>query len=136
MHFILEPHIGAISQNLSLEFGMKRDRVRSFFQLPPSIKPVEPENDFYESEGLILGYNSDDKLEYIEIIKPSTAEFKKINFFVISLSDCLDKMKNLGFTASFEDGGYNFESIGLAFYCPHDILESVSLYQEGYYEDL
>ncbi|MCF6252057.1 MAG: hypothetical protein L3J75_12415 [Methylococcaceae bacterium] len=132
MHFLLEPNVGANN----LKFSVQRNTIRNLIETKPLTKINEPENDFYEKEGLILGYDENDELEYIEIIRPSTAEFQKINFFSINLSSCVNEMKKSGFVAPFDDGGYNFESIGLTFYCPQDILESVSLYRSGYFDDL
>lgn len=132
MNLLLEPNIGANS----LKFGVQRNTIRDLVQTEPLTKINEPENDFYEKEGLILGYDENDELEYIEIIKPSTVEFQNINFFSLNLSSCISEMKKNGFVAPFDDGGYNFESVGMTFYCPQDTLESVSLYKSGYYNDI
>ncbi len=132
MNFLLEPNVGA---NL-LKFGMQRHEIRSLVKTKPMTKEIEPENDFYENEGLILGYDANENLEFIEIIRPSTVEFNNINFFSLNLSSCISEMKKIGFVAPFEDGGYNFEAIAMTFYCPQDKLESVSLYKKGYYDDL
>lgn len=133
MHLKLEPNVGANS----LVFGTMRNDIRKLLEGTDLItKSVEPENDFYETEGLILGYDEIEELEFIEIIKPSTVEFKNINFYSLSLSDCIDEMRKYGYIAEFDDGGYNFEAIGVALYCPQKILESVSIYRKGYYDDL
>lgn len=132
MNFLLEPNVGT---NF-LKFGMQRHEIRDLIHAKPMTKEIEPENDFYENEGLILGYDRNQALEFIEIIRPSTVEFKNINFFSLNLSSCITEMKKIGFVAPFADGGYNFETICMSLYCPQDKLESVSLYKKGYYDDL
>lgn len=133
MNLVLEPQVGASN----LLFGVSRNDVRSALVVGKlETKDMEPENDFYESEGLILGYDEKDELEYIEIIKPSTVEYKGTSFFSLSLSKCIAEMNSSGHTSELEDGGYNFKDIGIAFYCPQGVLESVSIYREGYYDDL
>jgi hypothetical protein len=133
MHLELEPNRGANS----LLFGKRRDEVRrTLGHLVFTTKPHEPQNDFCEKEGLILGYDEQDELEFIEIVKPSSAEFRNIRFFELDLPDVLARMRSLGFSADYDDGGYNFTSIGIALYCPQGELESVSLYREGYYDNL
>lgn len=132
MHLVLEPNVGADL----LKFGTERKKVQNLLQDKPVKKSFEPENDFYENKGLILGYDDDDRLEFIEITQPSTAEFEGINFFSLAPKDCINEMKKKGYSAPFDDGGYNFDSVGVALYCPQDQLESVSIYKKGYYEDL
>jgi hypothetical protein len=115
-------------------FGKNRSDIRSILDLPYKTKISEPENDFYEGCGLILGYDANDELEFIEVIPPSSAEYSGLEFFTHTLDEVLSQMRDLGFSSEFEDGGYNFEDIGITFYCPHKRLESVSLYREGYYD--
>ena len=130
MHFKLEPHRGANP----LVFGQNRNEVRRLLgNLVFTTKRNEPENDFYPKEGLILGYDKKDELEFFEIISPSSAELQDVLFFELNLPDLLEKMRSLGFSSSYEDGGYNFIAMGLALYCPREKLESVSLYRDGYY---
>jgi hypothetical protein len=131
MHFVLEENRGANP----LLFGVDRNDIRrqlssfSYFT-----KADEPENDFYESEGFILGYDDESGLEFIEIIPPSTAEFRNFAFFKLGLTGVLKELNKLGFSAEYDDGGYDFCSLGIALYCPQNKLESVSLYREGYYD--
>ena len=132
MHLEFEPNVGAGQ----LRFGIGRSQVRKLLPSTPIINSMEPENDFYESEGLILGYDLNEQLEYIEVIRPSSATYKEIEFFSLNLCDCLTKMKNRGYSAPYDDSGYNFETIGVSFYCPQENLESVSFYKKGYYDDL
>ena len=130
MHFKLEPNRGANP----LVFGQNRNKVRRLLNnLVFSTKTNEPENDFYRKEGIILGYDEKDELEFVEIIPPSSAELENIQIFELNLPDLLAKVRSLGFPSSYENGGYNFSPIGLAIYCPREKVESVSLYREGYY---
>jgi hypothetical protein len=72
MNFVLEPNRGAPPFLL----GMSRSQVRPLLaERRLMTVPTEPENDKYPDDGLILGYDPGDRLEYIEVIKPSAASF-------------------------------------------------------------
>lgn len=131
MHLIVHPHFGAGP----FSFGSARKVNREIVGSDPLTKVSEPENDFFPSDGLILGYDEKDALEFVEIIRPSKADLEEIKFFEIDLLSCLDRLKKNGLVSKFDDGGYNFPSIGLALYCPNGHLESVALYRDGYYDE-
>ena len=131
MKLPLEPNIGAGP----FRFGTSREEIRAFLPGVPSVKKAEPENDFYEHEGLILGFDGENALEFIEIIPPSIASYDDLDLFQASLSECLDRMKKNGHIALFKDGSYDFGKIGIIFYCPAGELESVSVYKRGYYDN-
>jgi hypothetical protein len=130
MKFQLNPHIGADP----LMFGMSRDVVRAILSSSELLtKSAEPENDFYIDEGLILGYDESDELEYIEFTLPSSVGFSNVNYFDDELSVILEKMNMIIPGVKFEDGGYNYKPLGIAIYSPLGKVESVSIYREGYY---
>ncbi|PVZ69575.1 hypothetical protein [Pelagibaculum spongiae] len=131
MHLTLEAKKGAPPFFL----GAKRDDIKQL--LLPAIATthlMEPENDFYEGEGLILGYDSNENLEYIEILKPNLVEFESLKLFSLSAERIISALKELGHEAPYNDGGYIFKSIGIALYCPMEKIESVSIFQDGYYD--
>lgn len=75
MILIIEPKSGTDL----IKFNEKRMLVRQKIESSFFIQESEPEYDFYVDEGLILGYNKDDFLEYIEIIHPSKAIYQKVD---------------------------------------------------------
>lgn len=125
----IEPNLGADK----IKFNLHRSDARKIVGTEPVVKSFEPENDFYEENGLIIGYDDEDLLEYIEIIPPSSAMFDGVDLLKLTPSECLKKINEMGYFSEFDDGGYNFEEIGVVLYCPFDIVESVSLYRKGYY---
>ncbi len=133
MRFQLRSHVGADP----LLFGMSRAGVRAILTGSDLLtKSTEPENDFYPREGLILGYDENDELEYIEFTPPASVSYSDVEFFKDEFSVVLKKMDKKVPGINFEDGGYNFESLGIAIYSPIGKVESVSLYRTGYYDDL
>jgi len=133
MEMLLEPHIGTNT----LKFGADRVHIRDMLsENNLTSLDLEPENDMYPDIGLILGYDNDDKLEFIEILPPSTAQFEDIEFFSNSLSNSIEQMHRKGYSVEIDEGGYNFEAVGIGFYSPGKELKSVSLYKKGYYDDL
>ena len=130
MHFTIN------NQRQSKPFALGTDRSEVRNILANAIfrtKSTEPENDFYLKEGLILGYDGIDKLEFIEIFPPSTAEFLGVRFFDSSLPSVLNQLQTIGLVASFEFGCYRYDAFGLSLFCPENKIESVSLFRKGYY---
>lgn len=132
MKFKLIPNIGS---NF-FEFNTHRDVIRNKYNLHYEIKEDEPENDFYTNDGFILGYNENNRLEYIEIYKPSTAEYNEIELLSLSKKNFLDKMKKISNNYFFDDGGYFFPSLCITAYCPFNEIESIAIYVDGYYSDI
>ncbi len=134
MKLTFEPNRGA---EPLLIFGVDRSTVRrSLSPLAFRTKATEPESDFYETEGLILGYDNRDRLEFVEVFPPSTAEFKGLPLLESTVDEVFEHLRHLGYSSEFDDGGYEFSSIGLAIYCPAGRIESASVFREGYYDDL
>ena len=132
MFLVLDPNSGAVPFRL----GMDRSQVRSMLATYRLLTlPSEPENDKYPSDGLILGYDLHDKLEYIEVTKPSAASYKEIYFVGENVRDVVQHLTDLGFSPSHDVGSYVFPSINLSIYAPADTVLSVSLFREGYYEN-
>ncbi|MBL9083761.1 MAG: hypothetical protein JNK76_18230 [Planctomycetales bacterium] len=117
-----------------LTFGNARADVRSRLgKLSLSTKAQEPENDFYSHDGLILGYDAEDKLEFIEVFPPSGIHYHDVNFFEERLPNLLERLASLGLTLVEQSGGYRCPE-GIAIFCPRGHVESVSVFREGYYD--
>lgn len=121
-----------------LRFGTKRNEIRNFvlegksFRTPPN----EPENDMYEGEGLILGYNGEDELEFIEVVSPSTCQFSGISLIGRSLTEVLEEMRQHGYVSLFEGDSHSFAELRIVLFCPEGNIGSASIYTEGYYDDV
>jgi hypothetical protein len=131
MHFKFEPNVGA----QPLTFGADRTAMHSLLApLVPKAKITQPENDFYIKQGLILGFDRQNKLEFIEVFPPSTAEFSDVHFFGETVSQILTRLTDLGLSHKKILGTYRFDSVGISLYCPNQVIESASLFRAGYYE--
>lgn len=115
--------------------GSTRDQIRALLKdCELTTQPMEPENDFYTQEGLVLGYTPDGTLEFIEVFSPSTAEFLEIAL-VNNLRDVTDeKLGELDLKPAFHAGCIRFDDIGLSLFAPGKRIESVSVYRDGYYD--
>lgn len=130
MHFEFVPNIGAGP----VAFGADRNTVRSrLTPLVPRTQPTEPENDFYHRDGFILGYDKDNKLEFIEVFSPSTAEYGGVQLLSGSVSEMMTRLASMGHSYNEIHGAYRFDSIGISLYCPRQSIESASLFKAGYY---
>lgn len=131
MHLKFEPTIGAGM----LAFGVDRSVLRArLAPLVPNTQVVEPENDFYTREGLILGFDRQNRLEFIEVFPPSTAEFGQIQFFKKPFPQVLANLTGMGLSYRETHGAYRFDSVGISLYAPKKTIESASLFKPGYYE--
>ena len=94
----------------------------------------EPENDMYESEGLILGFDAHDELEFVEVIPPSTCHFFRSILLGRTAHEVLEDIQRHGHIPQFEDDSYNFKDLGIILYCPGKVIGSASVYPKGYYD--
>ncbi len=133
MKLILQPDIGTDP----FFFGDQRVNVRKLFSEVPYVKPSVLDHDIYKNKGIILGYDQNDQLEFIEVSDENMVEYQGIQFFSLELSGILERLKNLGYSAPYDsiDSGYNFTSIGLGLYCEEGVIKGVSIYAPGYYEE-
>lgn len=120
-----------------LLFGMTRTEIRALtlrgkpFRVPSN----EPESDMYEGEGLILGYDDKDTLEFVEVVLPSTCRFSGIKLLGRSLADVLEDMRQLGHVSHYEDDSHSFAELGIVLFCPDGKIGSASIFREGYYDE-
>jgi hypothetical protein len=131
MHFSFESDIGASP----LTFGADRTVVRAGLSpLVPKTQATEPENDFYTKEGLIVGFDKNNKLEFIEVFPPSTAQFGEVRFFDKPFPQILADLRSMGLSYREIHGAYRFDSVGISLYAPNKTIQSASLFKPGYYQ--
>lgn len=121
-----------------LRFSMIRSEARALLPVVPrtfqkgALDPTETD-DYYEL-GMHLSYDAEDRLEFIETFPPCVPTFEGMTFTGLSLEVVVEAMKARGYEATLgENGECTFPQVGIALYLP-DTVESVSVYQRGYYE--
>jgi hypothetical protein len=122
-----------------LRFGMPRDTVRELlgaeyqsFRKTPSSPQL---TDSYAGLGFHLYYYTEDRLEFIETFPPCDSTYSGVRLLKGSRQRVLQQLADLGHTALYEDGGYDFKELGLALCTPVRKIESVAVYRRGYYDD-
>jgi hypothetical protein len=133
LHFAFESNRGADQ----LLFGMRRDETRKLMaQFELSTRAFLPNYDAYPEEGVKLGFDSQDLLAFIEVRSPSTASFRRIDFFAFEFPEILEDMTSLALSLVYTVGCYIYPEAGISLYAPNNQLLSVSLYKQGYYDDV
>jgi len=131
MHLTIEPN--RATQPLVL--GTPRDAVRqALAPLQPTVQPDEPENDFYLDDGLILGFDASERIEFIEVTPPSTVALCGLDPFGLGIRKLLPALEKSGWKPETVAGCYRFEPLGVSLYCASGKLQSVSVYKAGYYD--
>ena len=121
-----------------LRFSMTRSEVRALLPIVPRTfreDPLAPtETDDYYELGMHLSYDAEDRLEFIETFPPCVPTFEGTAFIGLPLEVVVAAMKARGYGATLgENGECTFSQVGIALYLP-DTVESVAIYQRGYYE--
>ena len=132
MFLILEPNHGAAPFFL----GMSRREVR-FMLVGDRVLtlPSEIENDQYPDDGLVFGYDSDNRLKYIQVTGPSIASYQDIHFVGSNVQEVLRRLAALGFSQTYDAGSYVFPEINLALQAPADRIVSVTMFKDGFQTD-
>jgi hypothetical protein len=124
-HFVIEPlkSVGPV------RFGMHKDEVsraftyvyRSFFKGQAPVR-----SDHCEAVGLIMHYDSDSRVNYIEVLKPQqamvTLELFGHDVTNISVRDTVELMKSRTCRIERNSNGYDFPELGINIY--NHVLES------------
>jgi hypothetical protein len=127
MHLIIQRN----RSTAPFALGNTREQIRALLRdCKLTTQPMEPENDFYTQEGLILGYTADDILEFIEVFSPSTAEFSEISLVNTATDVAVAKLRELDLKPVFHAGCIRFDDIGLSLFSPRKRIESVSVYRD------
>lgn len=122
-----------------LRFGESRPRVRKIFEVhsisamktPFASNPM----DIYEQFGLQIHYDADDGLEFIEAYPPCIPNYHNIQLISRNLRDVLEDLGKTGAIVRQDSEGYFFDQLGFALYAPHDAIEAVSVFRQGYYDN-
>lgn len=101
-------------------------------------KSSDDENftDAFNDKGLHLYYDSDDRLEFIEVSSPANVCFEGIEFLDRDIIDVVSDMTRLGLKVEESDETYIFPQAGLSLFVPDEYVETVSIFRKGYYDFL
>jgi hypothetical protein len=125
---VFEPNSGASP----FLFGSAREELRRLVLADPGVIFGQPQYDGYAPLGLILGYDTADRLNYIEVFLPSTAEYDGDDLNAAPMEELARKLAeqkryyNLGGTLIFTKYGI---ALGI-----HGDTRSASLFTAGLYD--
>jgi hypothetical protein len=125
---VFEPNGGASP----FLFGSAREELRSLVSAEPRVAPSQPQYDKYARLGLILGYDTADRLNYIEVFLPSTAHYDGDDLNSAPMEELVRKLADE--KRYFDLGGtLIFTKYGIALGI-HGDTRSVSLFTAGCYD--
>ncbi|MFN3149943.1 hypothetical protein [Bremerella sp.] len=132
MELEFKPHDGTDQ----LPFGTSRGEIRDGHLAGKRCvtRRSIPSDDMYPKDGLKLGYDSAEELEFIEVFPPATCQYSGIQLVGSSTKRVLAELEKLGHTTEYDDDSYNFAGLGIILYCPDKKVESASIYKQGYYD--
>ena len=125
---VFEPNSGASP----FLFGSAREELRKLVPAEPAVIPGEAQYDKYGLLGLFLGYDTADRLNYIEVFLPSTAHYDGDDVNSAPLEELARKLAdekryfNLGGTLIFTKPGIVLGD--------HGGTRSASLFTAGLYD--
>lgn len=120
-----------------LHFGQSRSEVRellgkgfeSFHRGQESTL-----TDYYIELGLLLYYDQDNQLEFVEVVRPCNVIFNEISLLGNDIQAVLNNLLAQGYEPMRDETGFKYERLGFWLYTPYDIIEAVSVFPKGYYE--
>jgi hypothetical protein len=125
---VFEPNSGASP----FLFGSPREELRRLVPAEPRVAPSQPQYDKYARLGLILGYDTADRLNYIEVFLPSTAHYDGEDLNSAPMEELVRKLAEE--KRYFELGGtLIFTKYGIALGI-HGDTRSASLFTAGCYD--
>lgn len=120
-----------------ISFGQSRDEIRNLLGSGfRSFKKTEGENDTdaYDSLGIHLYYDDDDRVEFVEAFSPADLSINGVSLVGRKTSDAINDLRALGYDSEQDDVGYNYDDIGVGLTVNGDAVEGVGVCKEGYYD--
>jgi len=125
---VFEPNVGASP----FLFGSAREELRRLVPAEPRATPSQPQYDKYTRLGLFLGYDTADRLKYIEVFDPSGASYSEDDLLSTPMEELVPKLADE--KRYFDLGGtLIFPKYGIAL-GDHGGTRSASLFLAGYYD--
>ena len=129
----------------ALRFGMLRPAVRqgfmdahdTFTRAEQAFEERDEEVDAYDALGLHLHYDENNALEYIELFPPASPTWDGLHLLDLSLEEIERVATARGYSVSRDETGLDIRSLGIGIYSENGSQpQAVSVYREGYYDDL
>lgn len=120
-----------------LVFGDSREVVRAKLDAEYSTftKDVgENETDSFDSIGIHLYYDEEEKLEFVEAFNPAEITFRGLRFLGREVSSVTKEMEAIGFKSVVADAGIDFPAAGIALTAPSGTIEGIAAHRKGYYD--
>jgi len=122
-----------------LRFGLTRSQVRSM--LGGDVSTFKKglcssiQTDAYIRLGLHLHYNEDDWLECIEAFGLCPIFYKGVSLLNTNVQEVLKSLADLGLSSRYDDG-YFLDGEGFVLDAPEGVVQAVTVYGKGYYDEL
>jgi hypothetical protein len=122
-----------------LRFGQTREEVRAqigsdctTFKKTPSSNST---TDSYEQLGVHLYFDCDGRLEFIETFPPCEIVYRGVPVSRREVETTLAELRQSELQVKQEEDGYICEKAGFTLYVVDDVVEAVSIFPEGYYDE-
>ncbi|MFD9218632.1 hypothetical protein ACFWDI_01045 [Streptomyces sp. NPDC060064] len=138
MAFSINPHTGLDG----IEFGESQEDLRSRLGNPKSFKrnpSTETVTDHFVELGLLLSYNSEGRLEFIEVTPAAEVTFNGVGLIGRPLNEVVTELASHGAYGESDSFGAEFTQSGFSLFAPNvdadetAIVEGVSVFPRGYY---
>jgi hypothetical protein len=122
----------------TLSFGDSRSTVREKLGKEYSSfskKTGDVPTDAYDSLGLHLYYDQDERLEFVEAFEPAVITMNGITFLGRQVADVVHELGVKGFESVNADVGFDVPAAGIAITSLSGIIEGVAVHRKGYFDD-
>lgn len=129
--------IKPFSQVGPIEFGQSRNSVRSKLNSDYRVfkkTPGENDTDAYDSLGIHVYYDDEDKVEFVEAFSPAEVEFEGIVLIGRNVDEVAADLGDRGYDAEQDEVGYNYDELGFGLTINDQEIEGVGFFRKGYYE--
>jgi hypothetical protein len=134
MEWTISPYVGVGP----LKIGMTRaeaQQVLSGEKLATKKNPNKGDHDYYPKIAVFLNYDSDGRLELIEIFTPCEVLYDGVSFLHTDFTLVKEKLNQKYGPVREGVGSFDFPQLGIAFYVPHSgPANTVAIFERGYYE--
>lgn len=116
-----------------LRLDMPRNEVHSL--LGNDFRTVRGTMDAYRKLGVHCHFDSEDKLEFVQVMKRCSATYKGQKLFECDIAAVVALFSE-GVAPVKDFESYRFPTIGVTMYTPRDeAVEAVGVYRKGYFEE-
>jgi len=95
---------------------------------------AETDSEDYLSVGLILFYDTNDVLEFIEAFHPCEPSFRGIQFIGRPVQEILGELRSREISVEELDGNLDIPALGIGIYPMEGMIDGICVYRAGYYD--